>query len=58
MDPIDHPSGSWLGRHSASDKIRRSGLWNVDYVDQACDPAFLDVLESFVNAMPLSRDAG
>lgn len=55
MNPIDRPSDAWLGRHSASDKIRRSGLWNVNYVDEAYDAGFLDVLESFVDAMSLGQ---
>ena len=57
MNPIDQPSEAWLGRHSASDKIRRSGLWNVNYVDEAYDPEFLDTLQALVDAMPRSESA-
>jgi hypothetical protein len=39
--PFDHPSPSWLGRSSTRAAIRESGLWNLDFVDGTCDPAFL-----------------
>lgn len=42
LAPLDRPSDSWLGRHSARPAIRSSGLWNVNHVEQAYDPAFLD----------------
>lgn len=45
FDPVDPPSADWLGRHSGKSQIRRSGLWNFNHVDEAFDPAFLDVLE-------------
>ncbi|MFD1634471.1 hypothetical protein ACOZ4L_01920 [Haloplanus ruber] len=41
-DPIDPRDARWLGHDTSSEKIRRSGLWNVDHVDEACDPAVLD----------------
>lgn len=46
-DPIDR-RGDWLGAHSRSEAIRESGLWNVDHVDESCDPAFLDRLATAV----------
>ncbi|WBY01538.1 hypothetical protein PE066_19060 [Ramlibacter tataouinensis] len=45
FDPLDPPSAGWLGHHSARSEIRRSGLWNFNHVDEACDPSFLDALE-------------
>lgn len=47
---IDPRADDWLGRHSRSRKIRDSGLWNVDHVDEAYDPAFLDRLADAVAA--------
>jgi hypothetical protein len=47
---IDPPSPKWLGRHSARDSIRDSGLWNVDHVGRPYDPAFLNVMEKRVAA--------
>lgn len=44
-DPIDSPSGTWLGRASGRDKVRKSGLWNSKHVDDDYDPSFLDELE-------------
>ena len=48
-DPIDPPSRRWLGRHSRSDRIRSSGLWNSTHVANGYEPAFLDRLERYVN---------
>lgn len=44
--PIDPPSESWLGRWAANEAIRRSGLWNVNHVEQDYDPAFLACLRA------------
>lgn len=41
---IDPRSSGWLGNDSPSQKIRESGLWNVNHVDESYDPAFLDQL--------------
>ena len=42
--PIDPWPNEWLGNDSPSQKIRESGLWNVNHVDESYDPAFLDQL--------------
>ena len=42
---IDSASPGWLGRAAKSAKVRESGLWNVDHVDNGYDPAFLDLLD-------------
>ena len=47
--PIDPPSKGWLGRHSANERIKRSGLWNDKHVANAYDPEFLDRLEEYVD---------
>ena len=49
--PLDAPSGNWRGTACDRGKglVRDSGLWNQNHVDQGYDPAFLDVLEGFVN---------
>lgn len=46
--PLQPASVTWLGRQSPKDEIRRSGLWNLNYVDQGYDPRFLDLFESVV----------
>lgn len=43
---IDTRSGDWLGHASPSEKIRGSGLWNVDHVGEDYDQAFLSRLAS------------
>lgn len=48
LKPHDPPSPAWLGLHSPREAIRLSGLWNLNYVDDAYDPAFLDELERLV----------
>jgi hypothetical protein len=47
-EPIDPRTEGWLGHDSPSEKIRGSGLWNVDHVDESSDPAFLDRLAGAV----------
>jgi hypothetical protein len=47
-DAVDSRSGDWLGEHSRSEKIRESGLWNVNHVDEEYDRRVLDRLESAV----------
>jgi len=46
---IDPRDDRWLGHDSPSEKIRHSGLWNVDHVDEACDPAALDRLATAIS---------
>ena len=41
----DPPSVDWLGRFSDRERVRRSGLWNNNHVDEDYDPSFLDILE-------------
>lgn len=49
--PIDPPSPSWLGRHCDREKVRASGLWNSNHVDEDYDPAFLDALARLIDKM-------
>ena len=49
--PIDPPSYSWLGHHCNRDKVRSSGLWNSNHVEEYYEPAFLDILARFVDRM-------
>ncbi|MEX2375579.1 MAG: hypothetical protein WD942_08360 [Dehalococcoidia bacterium] len=48
LEPLDPPSAGWLGHHSPRAAIRRSGLWNLNHVDEQYDPRFLDALAVFV----------
>ena len=47
--PVDPPSGSWLGHHCSREKVRISGLWNSNHVEENYDPAFLDTLVSLAD---------
>lgn len=47
-EPIDPPSEGWLGHHCNRARVRESGLWNANHVDESYDPAFLDRLEQLV----------
>jgi hypothetical protein len=46
---VDTPSDSWLGRHCDRPRVRESGLWNNNHVDETHDPAFLDLLAHYVD---------
>jgi hypothetical protein len=48
---IDPASETWLGRWAAADAIQRSGLWNVNHVDDGYESAFLNSLETKINKM-------
>ena len=49
--PIDPPSSEWLGHYSDREKVRQSGLWNNNHVDESYDPAFLDSMERLIEQM-------
>jgi hypothetical protein len=40
----DPPSSQWLGRYSSRNKVRQSGLWNSNHIDETYDQAFLDIM--------------
>lgn len=48
-EPLDAPSSSWLGYHCNRPRVRSSGLWNNNHVEETYDPSFLDVLEMLVD---------
>jgi hypothetical protein len=47
--PLDPPSCEWLGLHSSRREIQKSGLWNVNHVEQRYDPNFLDILDYYAS---------
>lgn len=47
-DPMDPPSSSWLGHHSDRERVRLSGLWNNNHVEDRHDPKFLGILEKLI----------
>ena len=51
-ESLDSPSACWLGHHCSRERVRASGLWNNNHVDEVYDPAFLDVFERLVDTPP------
>ena len=47
--PIDPPSDNWLGHDSDRERVRASGLWNQNHVEENYDPAFLDRFDGFIS---------
>ena len=50
-EPVDPPSSGWLGWDSDRERVRWSGLWNNNHVDEQYDSAFLDTMESLIDQM-------
>ena len=46
-------SADWLGRLSDRERVRLSGLWNNNHVDEAHDPSFLDLMETCIDQTSL-----
>ena len=46
---LDPPSQNWLGWDCDRERVRRSGLWNSNHVDEECDPNFLHNLADLVS---------
>ena len=47
--PLDAPSQAWLGHHTDRERVRRSGLWNQNHVEGACDPDFIEQFARLVS---------
>ena len=45
----DPASMSWLGLLSDRERVRLSGLWNNNHVDETYDPSFLDMMELHID---------
>ena len=50
VEQVDPPSSNWLGLSSPQERIRCSGLWNLDHVGRGYEPNCLRVLEMAVSA--------
>lgn len=48
---IDPPSGDWLGRFCDRERVRMSGLWNNNHVEESYDSAFFALLEKYIYAV-------
>lgn len=49
---VDPPSRGWLGHATRSERIRTSGLWNVNHVHQPYERSFLAALVAAVEHTP------
>jgi hypothetical protein len=49
-ESLDPPSTGWLGRYCSRERVRKSGLWNQNHVNEEYDPGFLDRLEALIGA--------
>ncbi len=47
---LDTRSQGWVGHASHSEKIRDSGLWNINHVEEGYDSAFLERLANGIKA--------
>lgn len=48
---LDPASATWLGRLCNRERVRKSGLWNSNHVEESYDAAFLDCFERVIGAM-------
>lgn len=48
----DRASTSWLGNQSGRERVRRSGLWNNNHLDEIYDPEFLNLFDNLLRRMP------
>jgi len=46
--PLDPPSDGWLGHFCDRERVRMSGLWNSNHVDESYDPMFLQRFEQLI----------
>jgi len=49
--PVDSASAAWLGRRCNREKVAQSGLWNIQHVDEAYDPSFMDAMKTLMDDM-------
>ena len=53
--PLDSPSCNWLGHLCNRERVRMSGLWNSNHVDEVYDSTFLETMERLVNQMSQTK---
>jgi hypothetical protein len=49
--PIDLASNKWLGNSCDREKVKMSGLWNQNHVDETYDPNLIKTIKDLVCAM-------
>lgn len=53
--PLDPPSQGWRGHRCDREKVRLSGLWNQNYVNEEYDPVCLQIMETLIDKMKPSK---
>jgi hypothetical protein len=48
-EAIDPPSENWLGHSCDRQRVRASGLWNQNHVEEAYDPGFISCLKQLIS---------
>ncbi len=48
---LDPQSRKWLGYYSPRERVKASGLWNQDFVENGYAPSFLDIFERLVSSV-------
>jgi len=54
-EPLDAPSDLWLGFDCDRERVRKSGLWNSNHVDETHNSQFLGAFEAAIRAMECGR---
>lgn len=52
---LDAPSPGWLGKFCDRERVRNSGLWNSNHVDEPYDPSLPDELERLVRSLRTAK---
>ncbi len=47
-EPLDPPSQDWLGGFCNRERVRTSGLWNSNHVNEEYEPDFLEAIERLI----------
>lgn len=50
-DSLDSREPTWLGTNSPNQKIRESGLWNVNHTEEQHSPSFLKTLSEAIDGV-------
>lgn len=48
-EPLDPPSPGWLGHFCNRERVKASGLWNQNHVEEAYDAGFLRRFETLID---------
>jgi hypothetical protein len=52
--PLDKASQNWLGHYSDRERVRESGLWNQNHVQEIYAPDFLDTLDKLISKVRIA----